>query len=466
MRPPFRDSLKGSLLAAMVVLALAGALGASSLVWITTALDRAAEGIFRALDAARVCEELRLRILLHERAQDPVMRTHLEDRLRTLARELESYASSDAERAEVRALEQVLGSYLGRSDAAAADAELAAAFGAIDRLADHTAARARALREQAGRLNTWGDRLGAGTAVVLAVGVPLVLLWLRTAILRPILVLRASIERYAGGDRSARVRLPRPRELREISERFDEMADALARKRQEEMAFLGAVAHDIRNPLSVLSTSLATLAQRPLDAETERSFAILARQVERIAALVNDLLDAAQLEATRLPFRMETCDLARSAQEVADLFALRAEERIELRLPEAPVLVRGDPTRLHQAIANLVGNALKYAPKDSPVRIAVRSRPGGAEVSVADDGPGIPAADQALLFEPFRRAPGADRAGSGAGLGLFIAERIVHAHGGRIELHSRPGEGTLFRLLFPPADAAPDAVPALRHEPA
>ncbi|HSJ95830.1 MAG TPA: HAMP domain-containing sensor histidine kinase, partial [Myxococcota bacterium] len=432
-----------------------GAAGAASLVWITTALDRAAEGIFAVLDGMRGSEELKLRLLLHARSGDPVVREHLEDRLRTLARGRQPYTSGEDERVQLREVQVALERYLEGREGPPAERDLATAFAAVDQLADRDAERARALRAQSSRLDTWANWLGGATAILLALGIPLVLVWLRLAIVRPVLQLREGMERYARGDRTARASLPRPRELREIGERFNELADALARKRQEEMAFLGAVAHDIRNPLSVLANSLASLGARPLDAQTERLFAVLGRQVEQIGRLVADLLDAAQLEATQLPLRMETCDLRQSAQQVADLLSLRPDgERVELRLAEEPILVHGDPSRLHQALANVVGNALKYSPKESAVRVAVQRASGAAEVSVTDHGPGISPADRAALFEPFRRAAGADRIGPGAGLGLFISDRIVRAHGGRIELESEPGAGSTFRLLFPPAKPA------------
>jgi signal transduction histidine kinase len=217
------------------------------------------------------------------------------------------------------------------------------------------------------------------------------------------------------------------------------------------MAFLGAVAHDIRNPLSVLSTSLDALAEHPSEAEIEQLVAILARQVGQIESLVADLLDAAQLETHQLPIRLATCDLREIAREVAELFALHADaRRIELRLPPDPLFVAADPSRIYQALANLAGNALKFSPPDTAVVVTVQPDPRGAQVCVSDRGPGIPPAEQALVFEPFRRLSG----GPGAGLGLFITERIVRAHGARIELDSRLGEGSTFRITFPPRNAA------------
>jgi signal transduction histidine kinase len=434
----------------MIVLTTSGVVGAGSLIWITTALDRTAEGIFHALDGVRVCEELRLQVLLLARSEDRLVREHLEDRLRTLGQELEAYALPAGGRSQMREVQQALELYLEEGAGAAEGPNLAKVFTAIDHVADLEAARARALRQHSARLDTWANRLGGATALLLALGIPLILIWLRFAIVRPVLQLSDSIQRYAHGDRTARARVSRPIELREIGERFNELADALATRRREEMAFLGAVAHDIRNPLSVLSTSLAALADRPVDAQTERLFGILARQIEQIGRLVSDLLDAAQLEAVQLPFRMETCDLCERAREVGDLYALRSDaDRIELCLPEAPVLVQGDPSRINQALTNLVGNALKYSPKDSVVEVKVQRVTGAAEVSVTDHGPGISSAAQTTLFEPFRRVAGAEHLGPGAGLGLFIADQIARAHGGRIQLDSQPGQGSTFRLRFP-----------------
>jgi signal transduction histidine kinase len=166
----------------------------------------------------------------------------------------------------------------------------------------------------------------------------------------------------------------------------------------------------------------------------------------RMKTLIDKLLVLARLEHP--PQReLETVDLAHTAGEVvAALQALQPKPRIALRV-EATALVRGSETELHDALSNLVENALRYAPQ-SPVDVRVGARSGMGFVEVADRGPGIAADEQALVFDRFYR--GRERGESeGFGLGLAIARRAVERAGGRIELASVLGEGTRFSISVP-----------------
>ncbi|MER6945858.1 ATP-binding protein [Nonomuraea sp. NPDC000554] len=125
---------------------------------------------------------------------------------------------------------------------------------------------------------------------------------------------------------------------------------------------------------------------------------------------------------------------------------LAAQERADRDLP---VTVIGDPLRLHQVLANLLSNARVHTPDGTTVTVTVQRLPAEVEVSVKDDGPGIPAGLSEAIFERFSRAdPGRSRATGGAGLGLAIARAVMAAHGGSVDVRSRPGR-TEFRLLLP-----------------
>jgi signal transduction histidine kinase len=156
------------------------------------------------------------------------------------------------------------------------------------------------------------------------------------------------------------------------------------------------------------------------------------------------------------------------ARHVAELFRPGAPtHELTVEVPEGPVVVTCDPMRLEQVLGNLVSNAIKYSPEGGPVRMSVRRHEGEAQVRVEDSGMGIPAEEQARLFEPFRRG-GLDRRSTipGVGLGLYIARRIVEAHGGRITLRSEPGLGSEFTVALPAAPAGGEAGrPADAHEP-
>jgi signal transduction histidine kinase len=126
-----------------------------------------------------------------------------------------------------------------------------------------------------------------------------------------------------------------------------------------------------------------------------------------------------------------------------------ARERIALRLPADPVHVSCDALRIEQAVGNLVSNAIKYSPPDTPVDVVVEARGHEVAIRVTDRGPGLSADEQARLFEPFRRVGSAAATAPGIGLGLFIVRRIVTAHRGRIEVDSERGRGASFTAYLP-----------------
>jgi signal transduction histidine kinase len=261
------------------------------------------------------------------------------------------------------------------------------------------------------------------------------------------------MRRFGGGDLDARAEVRGPRELREMSARFNEMAQALADQRKSQLAFLGGVAHDMRNPLHVLKLALATVPPgRPLPSEPRLRtlFERLSRHIGRLERMSNDFVDMAKIESGKLELRLEDQDARALVQEVVELFEGTAPEH-ELRviLPGEAVPVRCDPLRLEQVLTNLVSNAIKYSPGGGRIELGVERVDGEAVIRVTDHGVGIAASDQSRLFEPFRRAGLSQGTVPGAGLGLAVVRRIVDAHGGHIDVDSQPGRGSTFSVHLP-----------------
>jgi two-component system OmpR family sensor kinase len=192
-----------------------------------------------------------------------------------------------------------------------------------------------------------------------------------------------------------------------------------------------------------------------------------------MSVLVDELLLLAQLDAGR-PLAQEPVDLTRLAIDAtSDARVAASGHRWILELPDEPVLVRGDEHRLHQVLANLMSNAAKHTPKDTVVTVALAAGkvPGTIELSVTDDGPGIPPELQPTLFERFVRGDSSRARGTGGaastGLGLAIVDAVTAAHGGRVRLDSKPGR-TRFVITLPRLDelrashvpAAPPAPPS------
>jgi two-component system, OmpR family, phosphate regulon sensor histidine kinase PhoR len=218
-------------------------------------------------------------------------------------------------------------------------------------------------------------------------------------------------------------------------------------------ALLATVSHELRSPLTAIAGYADTLLHDgPWDDRTEREFIeVIALSASRLAALVDNLLDAATLEAGALRLEREPVRVERIAERVlaqrrllASGFSLQMETRPGLPVADA------DPLRVEQVLANLVDNAIKYSPHGGPVCIRIHSfQDRELAVSVSDRGDGIPAEHLDHLFERFYRVDGTRAGIKGAGLGLFICKSLVEAHGGAISVESQPGLGSTFTFTLP-----------------
>jgi signal transduction histidine kinase len=225
-------------------------------------------------------------------------------------------------------------------------------------------------------------------------------------------------------------------------------AEILSRARED---VLGVVAHDLRNPLNLVSMTTQLLMEPDLTPERRKStIAINTRAVARMNRLIGDLLDVVRMEAGHLSLDLGACDVNRVLVETMEAFQARATEQgISLVLsPELPsTIVQADEERVLQLIDNLVGNALKFTPSGGQVSIGGFIDADELRVSVTDTGPGIPEEQRARLFDRFWQARGTDR--RGLGLGLPIAKGIAEAHGGRLWVESTMGSGSAFHFAMP-----------------
>jgi signal transduction histidine kinase len=230
---------------------------------------------------------------------------------------------------------------------------------------------------------------------------------------------------------------------------------------------LATVSHELKNLLAalrvnleILDRSTALIADTAPRAPLQRAW----RTAERMGWLIQDLLDVRCVEARRLTVHPRRQEAAAALNEALEAAApLAAMRSIQLRSEVAPGLpaVLADPARLQQVFANLLANAIRFSPEGG--RITLRARPceEGVTFSVEDHGAGIAAADQPRLFDRFWQ--GRYSAGSGYGLGLFIVQGIVRAHGGRIWVESEVGHGATFFFTLPAAGPSTEPVPATRH---
>jgi len=238
---------------------------------------------------------------------------------------------------------------------------------------------------------------------------------------------------------------------RDITER-QRAETALRLASEAKDAFLAAASHELRTPLAA-AKGHAHLALLKLGNETEagpgKSLKIINRQIDRMAKLVEDLLDISRLQAGRLSLELERFDLSQLVHETRDRMAVLSQGH-ELHV-ETPEALEGtwDRGRLDQVLTNLLSNAMRYSPEGGPVLVRIADDGEGVHLCVRDRGVGIPKEKQGLIFERFGRAHGSKY--GGLGLGLTISQGIVEQHGGRIWVESAgvPGEGCVFHVWLP-----------------
>jgi signal transduction histidine kinase len=179
------------------------------------------------------------------------------------------------------------------------------------------------------------------------------------------------------------------------------------------------------------------------------SLAVIEDEADRLARMIDDLLDASRLQAGGLSLNGADVSLAAIAERVSGRFAAQSASH-EIRTEFAPKFpgIVGDDARLEQVLANLVSNALKYAP-GGEIRISGKAMAEHIIISVSDEGPGIEARDLPHIFDRFYRATSAVRQTKGAGLGLYLARAIIEAHGGRMWAEPRTGQGATISFSLP-----------------
>jgi signal transduction histidine kinase len=221
---------------------------------------------------------------------------------------------------------------------------------------------------------------------------------------------------------------------------------------------LAVVSHDLRNPIHAIQIQTAVLLGKNVDLSEKSEDAIRAiqRTSHRMERLVQDLLDAQRLDAGHaLAIDLRPTRIAGLLDDACALLVPQAESkniRLECAVPDISSSVLADPERLLQVIWNLLGNAIKFTPEGGSVEIGCEAADEAMRFWVRDTGPGIPPEELPRLFDPYWQARRVARLGTG--LGLTISKALVEAHGGRIDVQSAEGEGTVFRFTIPTAGAA------------
>lgn len=283
-----------------------------------------------------------------------------------------------------------------------------------------------------------------GEFLPFAVPMSLVLLLVLTLTLRGALAPLERLQRYAEaiGPTRTDLRLPTdglPSELMRPVQTVNAALKRLDDGFRVQRDFLADAAHELRTPLAILAAHLESLG-------ASASLKPLRADVDRMTRLVSQMTTVAQLEALTIQ-PDDTADLSAISLELAALlapYAIGHKRNIAVNGADLPIVVRGNPDAIYQALRNLVENALRYTAEGTEVELTLDAR---GKVAVCDRGPGIPEADRQRLFNRFWRA---DRSSTGnSGLGLAIAQRIAALHHGSLEIDDNPGGGARFTLQIP-----------------
>jgi two-component system CheB/CheR fusion protein len=268
-------------------------------------------------------------------------------------------------------------------------------------------------------------------------------------------------------------RLVRQRRLAEIrSDENRRLSETLRIADERKDEFLALLAHELRNPLAPIRSSLALLARRSDSPETVfRMCDVIGRQTNHLVRITDDLLDVSRFCRGRVTLKIEDLDLrdpVRDAIEMTHELIETKNHTLQLLVPEDPLWVKGDRVRLAQLISNLLGNAAKYTPPAGRIALQVEVLEECVSVSVTDNGIGFSPDQAERILAPFTQIDTSrTREHGGLGLGLTIVNRLVALHGGRLETFSRgPGRGSRFTVCLPNTSVDPVQIHSLEPKPA
>lgn len=274
-------------------------------------------------------------------------------------------------------------------------------------------------------------------------------------IIQPIDAILEGISLYGQGRLTHRIPRSKIQELDELARNLNRMAARLSEVDAMKNDLVANVSHELRSPLSAMESYVKLLLEE--DGFSKRARENLRRvdgNLVRLRLMVEELLDAAQIESKTLKLETQTLDLCRLLKDVASLYEPLAAEhglRFELLSCEKGLTLFADPAKVRQVLGNLLDNAVKYNRPGGSITISAKPEGSGMNISVQDSGGGIPAHLCDSIFERFRRLPPIPGTAKirGAGLGLSISRGLAQAMGGTVRVRSEEGVGSTFELILP-----------------
>jgi PAS domain S-box-containing protein len=230
--------------------------------------------------------------------------------------------------------------------------------------------------------------------------------------------------------------------------------EALHEADRHKTEFLATLSHELRNPLAPIRNSVHLLRTESSELPRDRIYRMLDQQLDHLVRLVDDLLELSRISSGKVALRLESVDLnavLQAAADTSDPVIASKHHQLRIELADAPMIVKGDPVRLVQVVANLLNNAAKYTPDSGQIALLLRRDESEGVITVRDSGLGIPDDMLPRVFDMFTQVDQSlHRAQGGLGIGLALARSLVELHGGRISAHSRGAEqGSEFTVRLP-----------------
>lgn len=322
-----------------------------------------------------------------------------------------------------------------------------------------------------GMMNGQGNGLGNGTplyvdfrasfnealtyAACVAIIVAILLsIYLSRSVVAPLQAMSSATQRISEGRYEERVHVDGEDELAQLARRFNQMAEKLSETESMRRRLIGDVSHELRTPLTAIKGSMEGLIDGMLPA-TKETYQEIHVEADRLNRLVDDLQELSRVESRAYSLDVKSVDVSSLVQTVIKRLANQAESKhigLNVQVPPHLPQVSADEDRALQVLTNLTGNALQYTPEGGQVSLAAQLMGDQVQISVRDNGAGIPAEHLAHIFDRFYRVDKSRsrQAGGGSGIGLTIARALVEAQGGRIWAESAgDGQGSTFYFTLP-----------------
>lgn len=291
--------------------------------------------------------------------------------------------------------------------------------------------------------------IGCGMALAFPLLVVLIARRSFRSVVDPLARVMAAADAVAEGDFSVRVPERGSGEFGRLTRSFNRMVSELERADLQRRNLTADVAHELRTPLHIIQGNLEGISDGVYEADTEQIDRLLG-EIRQLSRLVEDLRTLSLAEAGQLPMKWEQVDVRELLADVVTSFSGQAESAdidLQYSVSGEGLVIEGDAGRLDQVLSNLVANALDHTSPGGEICLRAAPDRDGILIEVSDNGSGIAEEDQPFIFDRFWRGEGVR--GSSSGLGLAIAQQLVHAHGGSIRVESQLNEGSTFEVYLP-----------------